>query len=115
MSQVGVYFYPNRSQADYSEPLQLQILGLKSGTHEKGSRFFVGSCRSERTFTLRRMSGSEGRFPGYQNAKTHFYPKRDWVVSIKGKYKCKHSGLREHFRELLPGSPRAYKAMGDIA
>ena len=28
MSQVGVYFYPNRSQADYSEPLQLQILGL---------------------------------------------------------------------------------------
>ena len=35
MSQVGVYFYPNRSQADYSEPLQLQILGLSRKAHKK--------------------------------------------------------------------------------
>lgn len=34
MSQVGVYFYPNRSQADYSEPLQLQILGLCEALRE---------------------------------------------------------------------------------
>ena len=67
MSQVGVYFYPNRSQADYSEPLQLQILGStyrRPGWAMKESYSTVRHsinpqrpCESRRTLILNSQSG----------------------------------------------------------